>query len=116
MQHLYDSMADKITRVRAVAMLTDKFQVGNAVTIEPGLYYPEDGYGVRIEDMVYIDDSGARDISDLTFCVAYLFGGGDTPPCPAQGDVDGSTAMNVADLTYYVDFLFGGGPEPPPCL
>ncbi len=36
----------------------DKFQAGNALTIEPGLYYPDDGYGVRIEDMVYIDENG----------------------------------------------------------
>jgi Xaa-Pro aminopeptidase len=34
-------------------------QVGNAFTIEPGLYYPERGYGVRVEDSVYIDESGA---------------------------------------------------------
>jgi len=34
-------------------------QVGNAFTVEPGLYYPERGYGVRVEDSVYIDESGA---------------------------------------------------------
>lgn len=34
-------------------------QVGNAFTIEPGLYYPESGgYGVRIEDTVYFDSGG----------------------------------------------------------
>jgi Xaa-Pro aminopeptidase len=27
-------------------------------TIEPGLYYPEKGYGVRIEDVIYIDSKG----------------------------------------------------------
>lgn len=37
---------------------TDHFEVGNVVTIEPGLYYPDDGLGVRIEDTVYIDESG----------------------------------------------------------
>ena len=34
------------------------FQAGNVVTIEPGLYYPEKGYGIRVEDTVYIDESG----------------------------------------------------------
>lgn len=34
-------------------------QIGNAFTVEPGLYYPERGYGVRVEDSVYIDESGA---------------------------------------------------------
>ncbi|MCS6835980.1 MAG: M24 family metallopeptidase [Anaerolineae bacterium] len=37
----------------------DVFQVGNLITIEPGLYYPEDGYGVRVEDTFFIDESGA---------------------------------------------------------
>lgn len=36
----------------------DILQAGNVVSIEPGLYYPEKGYGVRIEDLVYIDDDG----------------------------------------------------------
>jgi Xaa-Pro aminopeptidase len=34
------------------------FKAGNVVTIEPGLYYPDKGYGIRVEDTVYIDESG----------------------------------------------------------
>jgi Xaa-Pro aminopeptidase len=37
----------------------DVFQVGNVLTIEPGLYYPERGFGVRIEDTVYIRPDGS---------------------------------------------------------
>lgn len=37
----------------------DAFQQGNFITIEPGLYYPEQGIGMRIEDSFIIDDSGA---------------------------------------------------------
>ena len=37
----------------------DIFQKGNFITIEPGLYYPDRGFGVRIEDSFIIDDSGA---------------------------------------------------------
>ena len=37
----------------------DMFEIGNVVTIEPGLYYPDKGYGVRIEDAIYIDENGA---------------------------------------------------------
>ena len=33
-------------------------QIGNVLTIEPGLYYPERGFGVRIEDLFVIDDKG----------------------------------------------------------
>ncbi len=36
----------------------DIFQVGNAVTIEPGLYYPERGIGVRVEDFFIIEEGG----------------------------------------------------------
>jgi Xaa-Pro aminopeptidase len=36
----------------------DTFEVGNVFTIEPGVYYPDGGYGIRIEDTFYIDDNG----------------------------------------------------------
>lgn len=36
----------------------DIFQVGNAVTIEPGLYYPDKGIGVRVEDFCIVDKNG----------------------------------------------------------
>jgi Xaa-Pro aminopeptidase len=36
----------------------DRLQIGNTLTIEPGLYYPERGFGVRVEDMLYIDENG----------------------------------------------------------
>ena len=34
-----------------------KFQVGSIITMEPGIYLPGK-FGVRIEDMVYISESG----------------------------------------------------------
>lgn len=37
----------------------DTLQRGNVISIEPGLYYPERGFGMRIEDLCYVDDSGA---------------------------------------------------------
>lgn len=41
-------------------------QRGNVFTIEPGLYYPDEGYGVRIEDTVHLNEQGALEI--LTDC------------------------------------------------
>ncbi len=36
----------------------DTLAVGNVITLEPGLYYPEQGFGVRVEDTFYVDANG----------------------------------------------------------
>jgi len=36
----------------------DFCQIGNVLTIEPGLYYPERGFGARIEDLFVVDGKG----------------------------------------------------------
>jgi Xaa-Pro aminopeptidase len=36
----------------------DIAQIGNFITIEPGLYYPEDGFGVRVEDSFIVNENG----------------------------------------------------------
>jgi len=38
-------------------------KAGMVVTIEPGLYIPEENIGVRIEDTLLITDTGARNLS-----------------------------------------------------
>ncbi|MDF1544988.1 MAG: trypsin-like peptidase domain-containing protein [bacterium] len=55
------------------------------------------------------NDAGP-DVSDLTYLVDYLFGGGAAPPVPVAADVNASGDLNIEDLTYFVDFLFNGGP------
>ena len=40
-------------------IVSNELKKGSVITIEPGLYYPERGFGVRVEDMVYIDTDGS---------------------------------------------------------
>ena len=37
---------------------TDVLEPGHTFTCEPGLYYPDRGFGVRIEDVIWIDPDG----------------------------------------------------------
>lgn len=36
----------------------DKVKPGHIFTVEPGLYYPDQGFGVRLEDVIYINNKG----------------------------------------------------------
>ncbi len=45
-------------RPRFSAISQELVQVGQVFTVEPGLYYPDQGFGVRVEDTLYIDEDG----------------------------------------------------------
>ncbi len=40
-------------------------ETGNIITVEPGLYIPEEGIGVRIEDDILITEKGRKILSDM---------------------------------------------------
>ena len=61
------------------------------------------------------DAGDSVDISDLTFIVSYMFGGGPTPICFEEADLNVDDVLDISDLTFMVDYLFGGGPAPPAC-
>ena len=44
-------------RLSTLGMQT-KLKPGHVVSVEPGLYYPEEGWGVRIEDTIAFDENG----------------------------------------------------------
>jgi len=38
-------------------------EVGNIITVEPGIYIPEENLGVRIEDDILVTESGYQNLS-----------------------------------------------------
>jgi len=42
----------------------DELPAGACVTIEPGVYVPEENYGVRIEDIIVLQKDGARNLTE----------------------------------------------------
>lgn len=61
------------------------------------------------------DPDDLTNIVDLTYLVAYLFGGGSPPECEEEADVNADLPVNTIDVTYLVAYLFGGGSPPQPC-
>jgi hypothetical protein len=58
---------------------------------------------------------GSLDISDLTYYVDFMFGGGPAPVCNYEGDLNADGSRDISDLTYIIDYMFGGGPLPVAC-
>lgn len=49
--------------VHDVGLWTTKMEVGNAFTCEPGIYIPEEGIGIRIEDDIIIGEKENRNLT-----------------------------------------------------
>lgn len=48
--------------VHDVGSLNVPFQVGQVLTVEPGIYLPEEGFGIRLENNILLTDAGQVDL------------------------------------------------------
>jgi hypothetical protein len=60
------------------------------------------------------DGNGMVNISDVTFLILYIFGGGAAPNPLESGDANCDGMINISDAVYLVTYIFGGGSAP--CL
>lgn len=58
------------------------------------------------------DLSGAVNISDAVYLIAYIFSGGPAPPILAAADADCSSSVNISDAVYLIAYIFAGGAIP----
>jgi hypothetical protein len=61
--------------------------------------------------------TGAIDIDDVVYLIAYVFSAG-MPPAPypvASGDSNCDCTVDIDDIVYEITFIFSGGPAPCSC-
>ncbi len=62
-----------------------------------------------------VDQTGERDIVDLTYFIDFMFAGGQEPVCMKEADNNNNGEIDITDLTYYIAYMFANGPEPIAC-
>ncbi|HXU76845.1 MAG TPA: aminopeptidase P family protein [Methylomirabilota bacterium] len=50
--------------VHDVGILTEPIQAGWVLTVEPGIYIPEEGFGIRLENDVLVQEGGNRNLME----------------------------------------------------
>jgi hypothetical protein len=58
------------------------------------------------------DNSGAIDISDAVYLIAYIFSGGSAPVPLEAGDANCDTTCDVSDVVFLIAYVFSGGEAP----
>ncbi|MCX6831750.1 MAG: C25 family cysteine peptidase [candidate division Zixibacteria bacterium] len=58
------------------------------------------------------DNSGAIDISDAVYLIAYIFSGGSAPIPLEAGDANCDGACDVSDVVFLIAYIFSGGEAP----
>lgn len=56
---------------------TQTLRPGHVFTVEPGVYYPDRGYGIRLEDVIWLDEEGeVHNLTDLPKRLVIEMAGG----------------------------------------
>jgi subtilisin family serine protease len=58
------------------------------------------------------DGSGAVDIDDVVYLIAYIFSAGPAPDPLEAGDADCSGGVDIDDAVYLITYIFAGGNSP----
>jgi hypothetical protein len=58
------------------------------------------------------DASGAVDIDDVVYLIAYIFSDGPPPVPEESADADCSEGVDIDDVVYLIAYIFSGGGEP----
>jgi len=80
--------------------------------------YPSGGFCFEIADCTTCDvagdanDDGEVNIGDVSYLLAWIFGGGPYPPCIRQADANGDGKNQVGDVVWLVGWIFSGGAAP----
>lgn len=61
------------------------------------------------------DQSGLVNISDVTFLISYIFGGGPGPHPLSSGDANCDGMINVSDVVSLIAYIFSDGIAPHYC-
>jgi hypothetical protein len=69
---------------------------------------------INVTDVVCgdADASGAPDIDDVVYLIAYIFSGGPAPVPYASGDANCDGGVDIDDVVYLIAYIFSGGPAP----
>ena len=82
-------------------------------------YETKHGYWQDFEGLLCVpgdaNASGAVDVDDVVYLIAYIFSGGPAPtPDPCCADANNSGGVDVDDVVYLIAYIFSGGPAPIP--
>ena len=117
-----------LTSVQTVSLDWDTLSAAQAPVGEEGSLYPyfeSQDFAIGAGGMFLPELSGnccwnpgdfnhdrQYNITDVTAGVAYIFSGGDGPPCPREADFNGDGDFNIADVTEGILYIFSGGDAP----